>query len=126
MVEPETDGLDATLERGRARPRRPPGIRAVYSIGGGNAAILDAFGEPGECRVFVAHDLDADNTRAAARPAGLRGPAPRPVGRHAARLPLMMQAHGALAGTPQTLPSQIQVMTPYNEPVVDWEPDTAG
>jgi len=37
-------------------------IDAVYSIGGGNRAVLAAFEAAGrKLRVFVAHDLDADN-----------------------------------------------------------------
>ncbi|MDB5525648.1 MAG: putative transcriptional regulatory protein LacI family [Rhizobium sp.] len=39
-----------------------PEINAVYSIGGGNRAIIDAFAEAGrEISCFVAHDLDQDN-----------------------------------------------------------------
>ncbi len=39
-----------------------PDICAVYSVGGGNRSILDAFAAAGRsCRAFVAHDLDADN-----------------------------------------------------------------
>jgi LacI family transcriptional regulator len=41
---------------------RQPGVGAVYSVGGANAAILSAFEQAGRaCRVFVGHDLDADN-----------------------------------------------------------------
>lgn len=37
-------------------------IRAVYSIGGANRAIINAFRSANlACRVFVAHDLDTDN-----------------------------------------------------------------
>lgn len=39
-----------------------PDITCVYSIGGGNAAILDAFGRTGRrIDVFAAHDLDRTN-----------------------------------------------------------------
>lgn len=39
-----------------------PDICAVYSAGGGNAAIIEAFDRSvRNCRVFVAHDLDAEN-----------------------------------------------------------------
>lgn len=39
-----------------------PAINAVYSIGGGNRAVLAAFAAAGlRCAVFVAHDLDAAN-----------------------------------------------------------------
>jgi LacI family transcriptional regulator len=41
---------------------REPDICAVYSVGGGNTAILKAFEQAGrECRIFIAHDLDAEN-----------------------------------------------------------------
>lgn len=41
---------------------RHPDICAVYSAGGGNRSLLDAFARAGRtCRAFVAHDLDADN-----------------------------------------------------------------
>ena len=40
-----------------------PDIRCVYSIGGGNRAILDAFAADGRTvDVFAAHDLDRTNT----------------------------------------------------------------
>ncbi|NRF13941.1 LacI family DNA-binding transcriptional regulator [Vibrio coralliilyticus] len=39
-----------------------PNIRAVYSVGGGNRAILDAFKEVNRpIDVFIGHDLDEDN-----------------------------------------------------------------
>ncbi len=38
-------------------------IRCIYSIGGGNKAILDAFAAAGRSiDVFAAHDLDRTNT----------------------------------------------------------------
>jgi LacI family transcriptional regulator len=41
---------------------RYPDIAGVYSIGGGNRAVLQAFEAAGRpCRVYVAHDLDAEN-----------------------------------------------------------------
>ena len=124
----ETHGLDAVmLDAVTAALDADPSIDAVYSIGGGNRATVDAFTRADRaCSVFVAHDLDADNTRL------LRGRQVSAVLHHdlsadmrrACRL--VMQGHGALPGTPQTVPSQIQVITPYNEPVVAWEPDFAG
>ena len=37
-------------------------ICAVYSVGGGNRSLLDAFSQGNRsCQAFVAHDLDADN-----------------------------------------------------------------
>ncbi|WP_460930805.1 LacI family DNA-binding transcriptional regulator [Shinella zoogloeoides] len=41
---------------------RHPGIAGVYSIGGGNRAVLSAFEAAARpCRIYVAHDLDAEN-----------------------------------------------------------------
>lgn len=52
----------ATGEQVRAALARDASINAVYSIGGGNRAIINAFvaaGRPIAC--FVGHDLDRDN-----------------------------------------------------------------
>ena len=39
-----------------------PDIVAAYSIGGGNRAVVEAFqAMTRTCRVFIGHDLDADN-----------------------------------------------------------------
>lgn len=52
----------ATGELARDALATHPQISAVYSIGGGNRAILGAFEALGRgCQVFVAHDLDIDN-----------------------------------------------------------------
>jgi LacI family transcriptional regulator len=41
---------------------RYPDIAGVYSIGGGNRAVLSAFESVNrQCRIYVAHDLDAEN-----------------------------------------------------------------
>ena len=124
----ETHGIDALmLDEVVETLAACPSINAVYSIGGGNRATVDAFMRAGcRCSVFVAHDLDADNTdllRTRRVSTVLHHDLSADV-RRACRL--VMQGHGALPGAPQTVPSQIQVITPYNEPVVDWEPDFAG
>lgn len=56
-------GVDRTTERlVKAALSACPDIRAVYSIGGGNRAILKAFAEERRrIDVFAAHDLDAEN-----------------------------------------------------------------
>ncbi len=61
----DSDGIDATNERLVLDALdRHPNIDAVYSVGGGNTATVAAFERLGRvCRVFVAHDLDADNRR---------------------------------------------------------------
>ncbi len=114
----EGQGLDATqYDLVRAALRRDPEIRAVYSIGGGNIATLRAFEELGRpCAVFVAHDLDHDNTRL------LREHRLSAVLHHDLRQDMreachiVMRAHGALPPAGPTLPSAIQVVTPYNMP----------
>ena len=113
-----TDGLDASvLAAAREALHVNGGIDAVYSAGGGNNAILDAFAEVGRTpRAFVAHDLDEDNRRllrtrrvSAVLHHDLRGDL-----RRACRL--LLQAHGTVAGGLTPRPSQIQVVTPFNEP----------
>lgn len=52
----------ATGQQVRTALLRDPSIKAVYSIGGGNRAIVNAFKDAGrEISCFVAHDLDEDN-----------------------------------------------------------------
>ncbi|PRY12611.1 LacI family DNA-binding transcriptional regulator [Kineococcus rhizosphaerae] len=94
-----------------------PGIDAVYSAGGGNRAVLAAFDDAGRVpRGFVAHDLDADNVVL------LRERRLTAVLHHDLRADVrrvcraVMQVQGALPGRPSSRPSQIQVITPYNEP----------
>ncbi|SDN97113.1 LacI family DNA-binding transcriptional regulator [Geodermatophilus sp. DSM 45219] len=96
-----------------------PGIAAVYSMyaAGGNAATVAAFADAGRgCRAFVAHDLDAENL------ALLREGRLSAVLHHDLALDLrrachvVMQAHGALPGTPRSWHSGVQVVTPHNIP----------
>ena len=114
----DTDGLDVTMSAAvRGTLDAEPGIAACYSIGGGNRAILDAFGELGRApEVFIAHDLDADNRRLlrARRISAVLHHDLRADMRRACRL--LLQAGGVLPGSPASVPSQIQVVTPFNEP----------
>lgn len=113
-----TDGRDATvLEAAGAALRSHDGIDAVYSPGGGNVAILEAFAALDRTpRAFVAHDLDRDNRRLL-RAHRVSAVLHHDLGadlRRACRL--LLQAGGHVPGTPASRPSQIQVVTPYNEP----------
>jgi LacI family transcriptional regulator len=119
---PDSDGLDATVG-GLVRDAlaTDPDVRAVYSIGGGNLATVEAFEAAGRtCAVFVAHDLDADNTRL------LRQGRVSAVLHHDLRADLrracqlVMRAQGALPGSLRPPPSGIQVVTPYNLPTGTW------
>ena len=96
-----------------------PGIAGVYSLyaTGGSAATLAAFAAVRRDRpVFVAHDLDAENL------ALLQSGQLSAVLHHDLALDLrracqvVMQAHGALPGTPRSWHSGVQVVTPYNLP----------
>ncbi|KQU58883.1 LacI family transcriptional regulator [Rhodococcus sp. Leaf278] len=110
-----TDGLDATVETlVREALGRNPAIEAVYSIGGGNTAIVRAFEAAGRrCRVFIGHDLDEDNRvllRSGAVSAVLHHEL-RADARLACRM--IMQARGALDGVVNEA-SRIHVLTRYN------------
>jgi LacI family transcriptional regulator len=114
----DTDGLDATVRESTLQTlRRNPGISSVYSIGGGNQAILEAF-EAAErrCKVFVAHDLDRDNLRL------LHDERLTAVLHHDLRYDMrlachiIMQAQGAIDGPIESVRSPIHVVTPFNIP----------
>jgi len=114
----ETDGLDSTMHGlAIAALQGDPAIRAAYSIGGGNRAIVGAFARLGrECRVFVAHDLDADNVQLL-RDGSVSVVLHHDLGQDMRRAcQAIMQAHRVLPGAPHSLPSNIQVVTPYNLP----------
>ena len=94
----------------------------VYSIGGGNRAILDAFdARHRPCRAFIAHDLDSDN-RELLETGRLSAVLYHDLRRDMHRAcQIIMQAHGALDGPIVTTPAPIQVITPFNIP-----PETAA
>lgn len=113
----DSDGIDATNERLVLEAlRRDPGIEAVYSVGGGNTATVAAFEKLGRpCKVFVAHDLDADNRRLLRE--GRISVVLHNDLRADARLALraILQERGALPPEPvRSVP--VQIVTPYNVP----------
>jgi LacI family transcriptional regulator len=94
-----------------------PHVNAVYSIGGGNMAIVEAFATRQRTySVFIAHDLDQDNTRL------LRDGRISAVLHHDFRQDMrqacyaIMQAHKALPSAVYSWPSNIHIITPYNMP----------
>jgi LacI family transcriptional regulator len=114
----DSDGLDTSVYQLTLDTMdRHPDIEAVYSIGGGNRAILDAFNAcQRPCRVFIGHDLDRDNRQlleAGRLSAVLYHDLRRDMHR---ACQIIMQAHGALDGPIVTSPAPIQVITPYNIP----------
>ena len=114
-----SDGLDETMGGLVLNALdSDPSINAVYSIGGGNVAIIEAFASRNRsCSVFIAHDLDLDNARL------LRGGHLSAVLHHDLNQDMrrachiIMQAHRALPGPVTSWPSNIQVVTPYNTPI---------
>ncbi|MDZ4266832.1 MAG: LacI family DNA-binding transcriptional regulator [Mycobacterium sp.] len=112
-----SDGIDATNEHLVLDAlERHPAVEAVYSVGGGNMATVAAFEKLGRpCRVFVAHDLDADNRRLLrdGRISVVLHNDLRADARLALRL--ILQERGALPVEPAR-PAPIQVVTPFNVP----------
>jgi LacI family transcriptional regulator len=114
----DSDGLDTSVYRlALDALDQYADIEAVYSIGGGNRAILDAFDTRRRpCQAFIAHDLDSDNRElleAGRLSAVLHHDLRRDMHR---ACQIIMQAHGALDGLIPTAPAPIQVITPYNIP----------
>ena len=118
----DQDGRDEILRaRVAAALAADGGIRGVYSMyssGGGNAAVLEAFASAGlPCSVFVAHDLNDDNSLL------LRTGRLSAVLHHDLNLDMrracqvIIQAQRALPGPIHHWPSAIQVITPYNLPL---------
>ena len=114
----DTDGLDAPCSRpcASALAAAPASTRSTPSA----AATRHPRRLPSRSdvrpTVFVAHDLDGDN-RALLRTRQISAVLHHDLRadmRRACRL--LMQAQGALPGSPVSVPSQIQVVTPYNEP----------
>jgi LacI family transcriptional regulator len=101
-----------------------PSVRAIYSLyagAGGNTAVVAAFAaERRPYDVFVAHDLDEENT------ALLQDRKLSAVLHHDLRADMrrachaIMQAQGALPGAVRNNPSAIQVITPCNAPPVEF------
>ncbi|MDA2890091.1 LacI family DNA-binding transcriptional regulator [Mycolicibacterium sp. BiH015] len=114
----DSDGIDATNERLVLEALEAnPGVEAVYSVGGGNLATVAAFERIGrDCKVFIAHDLDADNRRLLreGRISAVLHNDLRADARLALRL--ILQERGALPVEPAR-PVPIQIITPYNVPV---------
>ncbi|KDB53065.1 regulatory protein LacI [Sphaerotilus natans subsp. natans DSM 6575] len=92
-------------------------VSAVYSVGGANAAILEAFDWAGRvCGAFVGHDLDEDN-RALLRQQRLSAVLHHDLDHDldtACRL--LMQAHGVMPRDRAALRSGVEVITPFNLP----------
>ena len=111
---------DTTARLVQVQLRQHADIHSVYSIGGGNQAILDVFARRERpCQLFVAHDLDHENCNL------LRSGAIHAVLHHDLRRDMreaclaVMAAQGAITMAPERAPSPIQVVTPFNIPT-EW------
>ena len=98
--------------------RKNPDICAVYSVGGANIAVLQAFIDmKRKVHVFIAHDLDVDNVKL------LKQSKLNAVLHHNLKADmhtccrLIMQANGALRNQNINPLSAIQVITPFNIPL---------
>jgi LacI family transcriptional regulator len=108
-------GVDRTTERlVKAALVADSEIRAVYSIGGGNRAILRAFAEERrQIDVFSAHDLDADN-RALMAEGRLTFVIHHDLRRDARSACQMVMAHHRMLPRDfQIAPSRVAIATPY-------------
>jgi len=107
----------ATARLVRERLRERPDVQAVYSVGGANKAILEAFAQlERPCRFFVGHDLDADNL-ALLRRGQLHALLHHDLAhdmRAACRH--VMRAHGAGGAIAPVGLSTVQIVTPCNIP----------
>ncbi len=118
VVRSDADGLDegtAGLVRDLVATRRD--VVGVYSVGGGNRAIAVELGHAEvHPRVFLGHDLDADNLDL------LRDGTLTAVLHHDLRADLrracqqVLRHHHLLPGAPASVPAPVQVITPYNVP----------
>lgn len=118
IVLADADGLDegmGGLVRDLLATRRD--IAAVYSIGGGNRAILAALDAASvQPRVYLGHDLDAENLVL------LRSGAIDAVLHHDLRADLrracqqILRAHRLLRGAPTSHAAPVQIITPHNVP----------
>lgn len=114
----ETDGIDERMRELVIHTLgERPDINAVYSIGGGNRAIVDAFTDLGrDLDVFIAHDLDDDNLELLKRhrlSAVLHHDLHQDMRR---ACQVIVAAHGAIDIGALSTASVIQVVTPYNLP----------
>ncbi|MBT2593737.1 LacI family DNA-binding transcriptional regulator [Arthrobacter sp. ISL-72] len=115
---PASDGLDRTTRRlmGETLAAHDD-VRGVYSIGGGNTGISEAFEAAGRMpQVFIGHDLVPDNV------ALLRTGTMTALLHHDLKQDIqqccraIMHTHGALPDAGGGNASQIEVITPFNIP----------
>jgi len=112
----DTDRIGAIDDNLLRALKENPSVQAAYSIGGGNTATLGAFDQLGlRCRVFIAHDLDADNRRLL-RTGRISAVLHNDLGADARKaMRLILQARGVLPAEPAR-PTSVHIITPHNMP----------
>jgi LacI family transcriptional regulator len=122
--EDRADVVHAGTRVALAQHREIRGVYSMYAGAGGNAAVIDAFRAAGRAyAVFIAHDLDGENTLL------LRQGQISAVLHHDLRQDLrrachaVLRARNVLPGPLRSNPSAIQVITPHNAPPVLFGPD---
>lgn len=103
-----------TFERVSEALVRHPTLKAVYSVGGGNRAIVDAFAAQGRSlAVFVGHDLDEENRQLLAEEkiAAIIDHPLQTDARHV--LMHILQFHRLLKREPIP-PSPVNIVTPFS------------
>jgi len=105
-----------TLERVADTLRRYPDIHAVYSVGGGNSAIVTAFERlQRPLKVFIGHDLDRENRQLLAQEK-IDAVIDHDLQRDArAAFQIILQYHGFISGEfAGAAFSRVNVVTPFN------------
>jgi len=103
-----------TLQRMTQALEQHPSIKAVYSVGGGNRAIVDAFAALARpLRVFIGHDLDQENRQLLAEEkiAAIIDHNLQLDARHA--FTRILQFHRLWKAGP-IAPSPVQIVTPFS------------
>lgn len=107
---------ERTFERVIEVLKQHPDLKAVYSVGGGNRAIVDAFAALDRpLEVFIGHDLDEENRQLLAEEkiAAIIDHNLQIDARHV--FLHILQFHRLWKAGPIT-PSQVQIVTPFNLP----------
>ncbi len=114
----DADGLDELTGRLVAEAlSREPDVAAVYSVGGGNRAIVAELHRAGAAgTLLIGHDLDEDNVEL------LRTGSITVVLHHDLRADMraalrqVLRYHRLVPGAPTSVPAGVQVITPFNLP----------
>ena len=108
---------DATVAAVSRALARHPEVAAVYSVGGANAGILEAFERARRpCGVFIGHDLDEDNL-ALLRTGRLSAVLHHDLHRDLQRAcRCVMHAQGVGPALEPSARSNVEVITPFNLP----------